>query len=100
MGKIKWNDRMIAVLRELYPVETNAYTAGVLGMSDGCQEQGKGTGHRQNRQVPVDGTCRPYQQPFPYGLLFGNGKGTGDKQDECLPDCRTFGTQTFPNGTL
>ena len=34
MGKIKWNDRMIAVLRELYPVETNAYTAGVLGMSE------------------------------------------------------------------
>lgn len=34
MGKIKWNDSMIAVLRELYPVETNAYTAGVLGMSE------------------------------------------------------------------
>lgn len=34
MGKIKWNDRMIAALCELYPVETTAYTAEVLGMSE------------------------------------------------------------------
>lgn len=34
MGKEKWNERMIAVLSELYPVETTAYTAGILGMSE------------------------------------------------------------------
>ena len=34
MGKIKWNDRKIAVLYELYPVETTAYTAEVVGMSE------------------------------------------------------------------
>ena len=33
MGKIKWSDRMIAALCELYPVETTAYTAIVVGMS-------------------------------------------------------------------
>ena len=34
MGKIKWSDRMIAALCELYPVETTAYTAKVVGMSE------------------------------------------------------------------
>ena len=33
-GKIKWNERRIAVLHELYPVETTLYTAQVLGMSE------------------------------------------------------------------
>ena len=34
MGIIKWNDRRIAALCELYPVETTAYTAKVVGMSE------------------------------------------------------------------
>ena len=34
MGKTKWNDHMVAVLCELYPVETTFYTAQVLGMSE------------------------------------------------------------------
>ena len=34
MGKIKWNDRKIAVLYDLSPVETPAYTAEVVGMSE------------------------------------------------------------------
>ena len=34
MGKEKWNENRLALLAELYPVETTAYTAGVLGMSE------------------------------------------------------------------
>lgn len=34
MGKSRWNDRLIAVLAETYPVETTAYTAALLGMSE------------------------------------------------------------------
>ena len=30
MKKADWTDRMLAVLVELYPVETTAYTAAVL----------------------------------------------------------------------
>lgn len=34
MGKSRWNDSLIAVLAETYPVETTAYTAALLGMSE------------------------------------------------------------------
>lgn len=32
--KIRWTDEMIRTLQELYPVETNAYTASVLGIGE------------------------------------------------------------------
>ena len=34
MKKADWTDRMLAVLVELYPVETTAYTAAVLNLSE------------------------------------------------------------------
>ena len=34
MGKSRWNDSLIAVLAETYPVETTTYTAALLGMSE------------------------------------------------------------------
>ena len=34
MGKSRWNDNLIAVLAETYPIETTAYTAALLGMSE------------------------------------------------------------------
>lgn len=34
MGKKRWTAEMLAALAELYPVETTAYTAEVLGMSE------------------------------------------------------------------
>ena len=35
MKKTDWTDRMLAALVELYPVETTAYTAAVLNLSEG-----------------------------------------------------------------
>ena len=32
MKKTEWTDRMLAVLVELYPVETTAYTAAALNL--------------------------------------------------------------------
>lgn len=34
MGKNRWDERKTALLAETYPVETTAYTAGVVGMSE------------------------------------------------------------------
>mgnify|MGYP001028120352 FL=1 len=34
MKKLIWTDEMIETLRNLYPVETNSYTASVLGVSE------------------------------------------------------------------
>lgn len=34
MKKLIWTDEMIETLRNLYPVETNSYTASVLGISE------------------------------------------------------------------
>ena len=34
MKKTDWTDRMLAALVELYPVETTAYTAAVLNLSE------------------------------------------------------------------
>ena len=34
MKKTDWTDRMLADLFELYPVETTAYTAAVLNLSE------------------------------------------------------------------
>ena len=34
MKKTEWTDRMLAALVELYPVETTAYTAAVLNLSE------------------------------------------------------------------
>ena len=34
MKKTDWTDRMLTVLVELYPVETTAYTAAVLNLSE------------------------------------------------------------------
>ena len=34
MKKLTWTDEMIDTLRNLYPVETNSYTASVLGVSE------------------------------------------------------------------
>lgn len=34
MGKSKWTDKMLETLAELFPVESTAYTADILGMSE------------------------------------------------------------------
>ena len=34
MKKTDWTDRMLTALVELYPVETTAYTASVLNLSE------------------------------------------------------------------
>ena len=34
MKKLIWTDEMVDTLRNLYPVETNSYTASVLGVSE------------------------------------------------------------------
>ena len=39
MKKTDWTDRMLAALVELYPVETTAYTAAVLNLSESTVKQ-------------------------------------------------------------
>ena len=61
MKKTDWTDRMLAALVELYPVETTAYTAAVLNLSEStvklkARELGK------NGQIQMDGMCRLYQE--------------------------------------
>ena len=42
MGKSKWNERTLAMLAEVYPVETNVRTAAVLGV---CETSVKNKAH-------------------------------------------------------
>lgn len=39
MKKTDWTDGMLAALVELYPVETTAYTAAVLNLSESTVKQ-------------------------------------------------------------
>ena len=86
---------MIAALCELYPVETTAYTAKVVGMSEtAVKNKAKELGIvKIAKPLWMDSAAlnskriTAYQQPFPHGLLFGNGEGIENKQDECQPDC-------------
>ena len=58
MKKTDWTDRMLAALVELYPVETTAYTAAVLNLSESTVKLKA----RKNGQIQMDGACRLYQE--------------------------------------
>ena len=62
MKKTDWTDRMLAALVELYPVETTAYTAAVLNLSESTV--------KLNGQIQMDGACRLYQESFPRVFLL------------------------------
>ena len=71
MKKTDWTDRMLAALVELYPVETTAYTAAVLNLSESTVKlKARELGLVKTGQIQMDGACRLYQKPFPGVFLF------------------------------
>lgn len=63
--RTNWTEQKIAVLIQLYPIETTPRTAEILGM---CERAVKGKGPllgaEESGQKPLDGACRLCTQSF------------------------------------
>ena len=101
MKKLIWTDEMIETLRNLYPVETNSYTASVLGISEKsvnkkASELGIGKFAKSKWLERAEYIrCHFYDKSF-----AEIGKGTRHKQMERKPDSRTDRTQTNRQGDI